>query len=183
MPNQTIANLAAELLAGEIAAFDVTAESQPYRDWRAWILEHGTAYPPTGADPTRGPRNECYANALNTVRSDPALTYVEGLATDERLPGFMFCHAWCVDPDGQTIETTWHDGAESYFGVAIPQRDLAMSVIAASIAKTSPLMEHYCNLAGITGDINRHRAARLLCKQCGAAYDAAGQPHKCGSAR
>ena len=42
--------------------------------------------------------------------------YCEGKAVSYSLP-LPLDHAWCLDEDGQVIETTWLEVADEYFGV------------------------------------------------------------------
>ncbi len=58
--------------------------------------------------------------------------------------GFGIDHAWCVDPDGNTIETTWDCGGSSYFGVPIPTANLEEIFI--NVQYRTPLLAFYTAL-------------------------------------
>jgi hypothetical protein len=42
--------------------------------------------------------------------------YVEGYSINMWVTGHPVAHAWCIDPEGFAVDTTWKEGTE-YFGV------------------------------------------------------------------
>lgn len=88
------------------------------------VLRHGrffTGRPRPDGVRRRKPR-ACFTNALALARRDAGMTYVEGyaLATTVSLP---VVHAWCIDPRGQVIDSTWSDeqlADAAYAGLPMP---------------------------------------------------------------
>jgi len=60
-----------------------------------------------------GTLGECFKNAALLAMEHPELTYVEGFATCV----IPMHHAWCVDPDGNVVDSTWRTLGTSYFGI------------------------------------------------------------------
>lgn len=64
----------------------------------------------------RGMQHACYRNAFDLALAHPGeLTYCEGRALSCALVPVE--HAWCVTPDGQVVDTTWHGDEQDYVGV------------------------------------------------------------------
>lgn len=71
----------------------------------AFVLEHGRLFTTLRAEqPKPGTPKQCYYNAARMVRrSKGQLIFVEGYA----LAMIPLPHAWCIDLEGQVVETTW----------------------------------------------------------------------------
>lgn len=87
----------------------------------AFILEHGKFYE-LGPHTFKGRRRAqgmCYMNATRVAIENRSMTYVEGVVT---VYGVPIDHAWNVDPEGNTVDTTIRDAEDcrmaDYFGVA-----------------------------------------------------------------
>jgi hypothetical protein len=62
----------------------------------------------------------CFQNAAQLAIADPSLTYYEGYAVGRT--ALPIHHAWCIDEDGEVVDTTWREEGEdpgewSYLGV------------------------------------------------------------------
>jgi len=56
----------------------------------------------------------CYHNSACMVRRHKHLTYVEGIA----IGIIPTAHAWCVDPEGNVIDSTWESSIQlAYYGI------------------------------------------------------------------
>lgn len=95
-----------------------------------FILKHGKDYDP-GPDTFKGPRMEqgmCYMNCMHRVLESDNLTYVEGYVT---VYGIPIQHAWLVDTEGNLIDPTLANDAQSrvgeYFGVPFSQKYVLVS--------------------------------------------------------
>jgi hypothetical protein len=101
------------------------------------VLRHGRPYDgralPESYEP--GEKKQCFSNALDTMVSNPDdLTYVEGFAISD--DGIIAVHhAWCVDVDGNVVDTTWPEPGGTYFGVPL-NRDYVTGVILAKRTDT-----------------------------------------------
>jgi len=102
------------------------------------VLATGRSCPNGYSTPVLGVRDHCFANAQSLAR-DLGYRYVEGLATEPArpdCPAGWIEHAWCLDPDGQVVESTWeHWAPRRYFGAvtALPP---------AHLARVSPVWRH-----------------------------------------
>jgi hypothetical protein len=100
------------------------------------VLRHGRPYDgrplPDGYEP--GEKKRCFSNALETMVDDFDLTYVEGFAISD---GGLIAvhHAWCVDEDGNVVDTTWPKPGGTYFGVPL-DRDYVTAVVLAKGSDT-----------------------------------------------
>lgn len=65
----------------------------------------------------RGMPKMCFQNSFVLAES-MGLTYVEGYATGEALPGFLVHHGWCLDEYDNVVDVTWgYPEKCEYFGV------------------------------------------------------------------
>lgn len=109
------------------------------------VLREGETFTPAPYDAERWrfegtPRN-CFGDALDLASySGGALTYVEGYASSELLPGVH--HAWTVTEDGTVVDPTWaangHHG-EAYLGIRFPM-EVVLDVLAEK--ETYGLLDH-----------------------------------------
>ena len=83
-----------------------------------FYLAFGRACRPGRAAPEQGAARQCYYNAGMLALENPELAYVEGFGLR---PGLIpVHHAWCLDPDGRVVETTWpFDEAAEYWGIPL----------------------------------------------------------------
>jgi hypothetical protein len=62
-----------------------------------------------------GAARQCFRNSVRLALRRPRFyTYVEGYAINKWAAGRPVAHAWCVDPEGFVVDTTWDEGAD-YF--------------------------------------------------------------------
>lgn len=81
-----------------------------------FVLDHGKEYPLKFRTLLRrGPLKQCFNNAFRMAKAKK-WKYAEGWATNI----IPVQHAWCVDDEGNIVETTWAEDGLSYFGVEIP---------------------------------------------------------------
>lgn len=82
----------------------------------AFLWKHGRNFPARAEDHNypKGEPNSCFNNAWNLAMLHPELTYCEGYA----MSVIPMHHAWCVNRQGEVIETTWDEHGADYFGVA-----------------------------------------------------------------
>lgn len=83
-----------------------------------FLLAHGVGYlpGPNTFDSPRLERHNCFGNSLHHA-IDNDLTYVEGKVF---IYGCPLDHAWCVDADGNVIDTTAEGkGINGYYGVPL----------------------------------------------------------------
>lgn len=97
-------------------------------------LDHGRFFTPQPLPRQFKPglKRACFKNAQELAANCNELTYVEGLA---------FCmidapHAWCVDAEGNVVDTTWTDAkqiASAYFGVPLSRDYVIESFLARGV--------------------------------------------------
>jgi len=71
---------------------------------------------------------DCFSNAANGALEYANLTYCEGYAIAGDL-GIPMGHAWLIDEEGRTIDSTWENG-HSYCGIALQNEDLCAALLA-----------------------------------------------------
>jgi hypothetical protein len=74
----------------------------------AYLKRHGFTFSgrvlPEDYDDVVGPPTQCHVNSLKACLAHPELRYFTGYYT----VGREVCeHSWCVDPDGEVVETTY----------------------------------------------------------------------------
>ncbi len=85
-----------------------------YHSYEGFIMWEGTPRIDVRVD-VSGRVKECYKNAyMAAIEND--WSYVEGYAMSEILP---VMHAWCLDNEGQVVETTWETAGTEYYGVTL----------------------------------------------------------------
>lgn len=88
----------------------------PHSAKGAFIKAHGKEFTSIASkSPVKGKMKECYMNAYQLATHRDGYTYVEGMATTEKVP-IPLDHAWCVDAHGDVVDPTWNEG-NAYFGV------------------------------------------------------------------
>jgi hypothetical protein len=73
--------------------------------------------------------HQCLYNSLNLAFTHDDLTYCEGLALVQNVPGWTR-HSWCAAPDGTVVDVTWREPGAAYFGVPFDTRAAARAVCA-----------------------------------------------------
>lgn len=68
--------------------------------------------------------HECFRNAY-LASMEHGWQYVEGFA----MTIVPLHHGWCVDRDGNVIETTWASPGTAYYGIAIPHPILDAALV------------------------------------------------------
>jgi hypothetical protein len=100
-----------------------------------WLLDVGRFFPPQRLPkPYRvGEAQACYMNSQTlALMGDGELTYVEGIG----LRIGVFLHSWCIDAQGNVVDTTWHGRSKkqmagtAYFGVPISNGDIMRAILA-----------------------------------------------------
>ena len=96
-----------------------------YRSHEEFIVKFGRTYTPRPFPAKyrkwEGEPQACLYNAADLALAFPDLEYAEGFAlhADPRID-YPVEHAWCVDPDGNVIDPTWHvKVGREYFGLAM----------------------------------------------------------------
>lgn len=91
----------------------------PYASQADFILKHGRAFEWHALPPgvRMGTARQCFRNSVRLALGKPRFyTYVEGYAINTWVARHPVAHAWCVDPEGFVVDTTWDEGVD-YFGV------------------------------------------------------------------
>lgn len=96
-------------------------------EFKAGPLPEGVEY---------GQMGDCYKNATMLVFTHPDLDYVEGFAYPpiSRANGseIAVLHGWAVTKDGQVVDPTWRDSAETtYFGVRYDRKAYLKHIVKA----------------------------------------------------
>lgn len=97
-------------------------EGIKYAGCEDWLLKHGRLFETGSRARPVGVRKlankMCYGNAYRrSVEND--WLYCEGYAEGAAL--MPVWHAWCLDNDGDVVETTWKELGSTYLGVVIPE--------------------------------------------------------------
>ena len=100
------------------------------RSLESVVLKYGQAFAtPVVARPNgirKGPNGECFRTAFR-IAEDYKYTYVEGFAM--RMIAAAHQHAWCLDPHGQVVETTWSNAGQAYYGIVFDLRTVRMILL------------------------------------------------------
>jgi hypothetical protein len=91
----------------------------PYASQADFILKHGRGFEWRALPPgvRMGTARQCFRNSVRLALGKPrSYTYVEGYAINRWVARHPVAHAWCVDPEGFVVDTTWDEGMD-YFGV------------------------------------------------------------------
>lgn len=99
---------------------ELLPDTAPARNrWRL-LHEHGRlfAWEPHDAPARVEAKRQCFRNAA-LAAFNQGLAYVEGYAVPHDV-ALALEHAWCLCEDGSVYDPTWPDGAQEYFGVAVP---------------------------------------------------------------
>lgn len=89
------------------------------RSYESVVLEHGRSYAPPVRPRPKGIRKQrarrCFQWAYHYA-DEHDWKYVEGFARCKIVP-FPVHHAWCIDKDGNIVETVWPESGLEYFGI------------------------------------------------------------------
>ena len=87
------------------------------------VLHYGRFWTPQPKpkDVRWGRQKQCFSNAHDLANCRPDLTYCEGFALDQSIPE-AFCHAWCVDRNGNVVDNTWRTPGRAYMGIPLNLR-------------------------------------------------------------
>ena len=56
---------------------------------------------------------QCFRYSFRTALRKPRFyTYVEGYAINTWVARHPVAHAWCIDPEGFVVDTTWDEGMD-----------------------------------------------------------------------
>ena len=91
----------------------------PYASQADFILKHGRGFEWRALPPgiRMGMALQCFRNSVRAALGRPRFyTYVEGYAINTWVARHPVAHAWCIDPEGFVVDTTWDEGMD-YFGV------------------------------------------------------------------
>lgn len=95
----------------------------------ALVRKHGRMFEGSELlDPeTRGPKGECFRNALLYALQNE-LYYCEGYA----ISIVPMHHAWCLDADGNVVDTTWDEPERCVYAGLVMDPEQAMKIVQAN---------------------------------------------------